>query len=248
MSDQPSTPPKPVSEIWRPDLIVLPPLTFARRAFRLFFRLSMKALSSTLMRVTKKGLENFPKKGPAILVYNHSGDVDLVVLAATIPQSVEALAKIENRDDHWLVGPLYRSYGFIWVHRGRPDRRALRVMLEVLEKGRILVLAPEGRQSLTGGLEEGTEGAAFIALKSGAPVYPIAMTGTNNVNVYGNLKKWKRPKVTITIGKPFYVKEQTDHRDSLPAGTRLIMESLARLLPPERRGVYSYISESTPAE
>lgn len=241
MPNQPSAPPKPVTEVWNPDLIVLPQLTLARRAFRVFFRYSMKLLTFALMRVTIIGKENFPKKGPAIFVYNHSGDADLVLLSSTFPYTVEGIAKIENRDDHWLVGPVYRAYGFIWVHRGRPDRRSLRVTLNALAEGRSVVLAPEGRQTLTGGLEEGTEGAAFLAVKSGAPVIPIAMTGTQNANFYGQLKKWRRVEVTLTVGKPIFVVEQPDHRDTMREGTRQIMEAIARLLPEKYRGIYNYV-------
>lgn len=248
MPEQQSAPPKPVSEIWRPDLIVLPKLTLARRAFRVFYRYCMKLLVFCAMRTTVRGVENIPKQGPALLVGNHSGDADVVMGAAVIPHSAEWIGKIENRDDHWLVGPVFRAYGFIWIHRGKPDKRALRVALDALAEGRMIVVAPEGRQTLTGGLEEGTDGATFLALKSGAPVVPIAMSGTENANIYGNWKNWRRPKVTVTIGKPFYIREQADRRDSIRAGTLLIMEALARMLPPERRGQYSYVSDSPERE
>ncbi|MBV6450397.1 MAG: Bifunctional protein Aas [Anaerolineales bacterium] len=243
MPDQPSAPPKPVTEIWRPELIVLPKLTLARRAFRVFYRYCMKLLVFCTMRITVRGLENIPQKGPALLVGNHSGDADVVVGAAVIPHSADWVGKIENRDDHWLVGPVFRAYGFIWIHRGKPDKRALRVALDALAEGRMVVIAPEGRQTLTGGLEEGTDGATFLALKSGAPVIPIAMAGTENANIYSNMKKWRRATVTVTIGKPLYIREQPDRRETIRVGTRQIMEALARMLPPERRGQYSYVSK-----
>lgn len=243
MPNQPSSPPKPVTEIWRPDLIVLPQRTLLRRAFRLFYRFCMKLIVLFTMRLTVSGLENIPKQGPALLIGNHSGDADVIVGAAVIPHSAEWVGKIENRDDHWLVGPVFRAYGFIWIHRGKPDKRALRVVLDALAEGRMVVMAPEGRQTLTGGLEEGTDGATFLALKSGAPVVPIAMAGTENSNIYGGIKQRRRARVTVTIGKPFHIREQPDRRDSIRAGTRQIMEALARLLPPERRGPYDYLSE-----
>ena len=99
-------------------------------------------------------------------------------------------------------------------------------------------LAPEGRQSLSGGLEEGSEGAAFLAMKSGAPIVPIAMTGTENGNIYSHLKRWKRAPVTLTVGKPFFLREQADRQAMLQQGTRQIMESLAELLPQAYRGNY----------
>ena len=195
-----------------------------------------KVLTLVTMRAKVSGLENFPKYGPALVVINHLGDADAVLLAACIPSTIEGMGKIELMDE-W-VGPIMRAYGTIWVHRGRPDRRALRAALDGLAEGRIVALAPEGRQSLIGGLEEGNAGAAFLAMKSGAPIVPIAMTGTENGNIYGHLKRWKRAPVTLTVGKPFYLPEQPDRQKMLREGTHQIMVSLASLLPESYRGNY----------
>ena len=236
MQTQQSPPPKPITEVWRPDLVALPRLTLARRAFRAFLRGLTKLVTFFTMRTTIRGLENFPKQGPAIIVINHLGDADAVLVGASIPTTIEGMGKIELIDE-W-VGPLMRAYGTIWVHRGRPDRRALRAALDGLAEGRIVALAPEGRQSLIGGLEEGNAGAAFLAMKSSAPIVPIAMTGTENENIYGHLKKWKRAPVTLTVGKPFYLPEQPDRQKMLREGTYKIMASLASLLPESYRGNY----------
>jgi 1-acyl-sn-glycerol-3-phosphate acyltransferase len=186
---------------------------------------------------TVTGVENFPKQGPALIVINHLGDADVVLLAASIPKTIDGLGKIEL-DEHWLVGPVFRAYGVIYVHRGKPDRKALRAVLEGLSQGRMIALAPEGRQSVEGGLEAGTEGAAFFAMKSGAPIVPVGMTGTENENIY-NGKFWKRAKVTLAIGKPFNLKEYDDRQIMLRKGTRQIMGSLADLLPESYKGKYS---------
>ncbi len=237
MQNQPSSPPKPITDIWRPDLVALPRLTLARRAFRTFLRGLVKVVTFFTMRTTIRGMENFPRHGPALIVINHLGDADAVLLGASIPTTIDGMGKIELNDEQ-IVGPIFRAYGVIWVHRGRPDRRALRAALDALAEGRMLGLAPEGRQSLIGGLEEGNEGAAFLAMKSGAPVVPIAMTGTENENIFGHLKKWKRAPVTLTVGKPFHLQEQADRQKMLQEGTRQIMQSLANLLPESYRGNY----------
>ena len=237
MQTQPSSPePKPVTDWWRPDLVALPKMTFARRVFRFFARWLAKAVTFYMMSPTVSGVENFPKKGPAVVVINHLGDADIVLLAASIPTTIDGMGKIEL-DEHWLVGPVFRAYGVIYVHRGKPDRRAVRAALEGLSQGRMIALAPEGRQSLEDGLEEGTQGAAFLAIKSGAPIVPVGMTGTENENIY-NGKFWKRAKVTLAIGKPFHLKEYDDRQTMLREGTRQIMSSLAELLPEEYRGKY----------
>jgi 1-acyl-sn-glycerol-3-phosphate acyltransferase len=237
MQNQPSSPPKPITDIWRPDLVALPRLTLARRAFRIFLRGLVKLVTFFTMRTTIRGMENFPRHGPALIVINHLGDADAVLLGASIPTTIDGMGKIELNDER-IVGPIFRAYGVIWVHRGRPDRRALRAALDALAEGRMLGLAPEGRQSLIGGLEEGNEGAAFLAMKSGAPIVPIAMTGTENENIFGHLKRWKRAPVTLTVGKPFHLLEQADRQKMLQEGTRQIMQSLANLLPEAYRGNY----------
>lgn len=247
MQSQPSTPPKPITEIWRPDLVMLAPLTSKRRLFRVFARGMAKLLTSLLLRAQVSGLENFPRRGPAVIVFNHLGDADAVLMMAKLPYEtpVEGIGKIEL-NDHWLVGPIFRRYGIIWVHRGKPDRRALRAALDALGQGRMVTLAPEGRQSLIGGLEDGNPGAAFLALKSGAPVVPVALTGTGNPNVFDHLKRWKRAPVTLKVGKPFFLGGQTGLEDAggtkgqraIREGTRQIMETLAGLLPDSYRGNY----------
>lgn len=239
MQTQPSSPPKPVTDWWRPELVFLPPLTLPRRLFRILARGLAKLLTFLFLKPVIRGMENFPKHGPALVVINHLGDADVVLLAASVPALLDGMGKIEL-SAHWLVGPLFRAYGVIWVHRGKPDRKAVRAALDALSQGRFLTLAPEGRQSLIRGLEEGTEGAAFLALKSGAPVVPVAMTGTENDNVYGHMRRLKRAPVTLTVGKPFSLKEAGDHHQSLQEGTERIMRSLAELLPEAYRGTYAH--------
>ena len=71
-------------------------------------------------------------------------------------------------------------------------------------------IAPEGRESVVGGLEEGLNGAAFLALKANVPIIPIAVTGTENPRIY-NFKLWgKRPHVTMNVGKPFHLEAEGD--------------------------------------
>jgi 1-acyl-sn-glycerol-3-phosphate acyltransferase len=218
-------------------MVFLPPLTLPRRLFRHFARGLAKLLTFLFLKPVIRGMENFPRHGPALVVINHLGDADAVLLAASVPVLLDGMGKIEL-SAHWLVGPLFRAYGVIWVHRGKPDRKAVRAALEGLSQGRFIALAPEGRHSLIHGLEEGTEGAAFLALKSGAPVVPVGMTGTENDNVYGHMRRLKRAPVTLTVGKPFYLKETDGHRQTLQEGTQRIMLSLAELLPATYRGKY----------
>ena len=201
----------------------------------------MRLLVFICTKPTVSGLENYPSKGPALVVINHLGDPDSVIILAYLPIFPDALAKIELYDIP-VLGWVIENIGVIWVHRGRPDRRALTAVLESLRIGRIVIIAPEGRESVTGALEEGSDGAAFIGLKAGVPIVPVTLSGTENWRIFGNLKKLRRTPVSLQVGEPFVLPSNpTDHRTAVREGTRLIMERLARQLPQEYRGVYNYV-------
>ncbi len=234
--------PKPVSEVWRPDLTRLPVLTRGRRLFRRFFQLVCRVVVFVCTKTTILGLENYPTRGPALMVINHLGDPDAVLVMAALPDFPEVIVKIELRDIP-VLRLVADMLGVIWVHRGQPDRRAISAALEAFRQGRRMIIAPEGRESVSGMLEAGTDGAAFLALRAGVPVVPVTITGSEFRLVENNLKKLRRAPVTLKVGKPFVLPQQSRDRDALQEGTRLIMESLARQLPPAYRGVYAYVED-----
>ncbi len=233
-----SLPPKPISNIWRPELVRLPKLTLARRLMRVFARELMKLLTNLCLRLEVEGAEYLADKGPLIIAINHLGDADAAVLLSSLPAPPDAIGKIELYDLP-VLGRLLDWYGIIWLHRGLPDKRALRAALDGLREGRIILIAPEGRYTLVGGLEEGRGGAAFLAYKAGVPVLPVVMTGTENPHVYGNLRRRRRADVTLRIGKPFKLVNHADRQSAMREGTQQIMKALADLLPPEYRGAYN---------
>ncbi len=242
----PNTPPleKPRNENWRPELTRLPELTEHRLRVRARWRKAARFLLRCLTRTEVVGLENFPTEGPALVVTNHLGDADVMVGVAYFPVLPDVIAKAELFDTP-LLGKWMDAYGVIWVHRGQPDRRTLRVALQSLGEGRMVGMAPEGRQSVTGQLEEGTGGAAYLALKAGAarnqpiPIVPVALTGTENANVYGSLRRLRRGRITMTVGPAICLDMEEDWRAAVPHGTEGIMRALASLLPEEYRGVYA---------
>jgi 1-acyl-sn-glycerol-3-phosphate acyltransferase len=190
-------------------------------------------------RVEAVGLENIPLKGPTLIVANHLGDADFILGLAYAPPIVEPFAKIELYEMP-ILGKVLHAYGVIWVRRGQPDRRALRAVIEAMNQERMVAITPEGRESLTGALEEGTDGAAYLALKTDAPILPVTFTGTENKRVFQNMKRMKRTNVTVTIGKPFQLERLADRRASIKRGTTEIMHILAQQLPSEYRGFYKY--------
>ncbi len=233
-----SAPPKPVASVWRPELTHLPEYTWGRKlARRILWRLARRIIQARL-QLSVYGLEHFPRRGPGLIVFNHLGDADVVVILSQLPtHDVDPLASSHLYDIpalRWVA----QAYGVIWLHRGRPDRRALTCALESLRSGRFVILAPEGRESPLGALEEGLHGAAFLALRAGVPVIPIAVTGTENNRIYAHLWRGPRLPVTMTIGRPFLLSPSGDRRADLERGTDCIMRQLAQLLPLDYRGLY----------
>lgn len=230
--------PKPRSETLRPELTRLPVLGFGRRVLRTVLRWLARAVVAIWTRPRIQGLENLPKSGAALLVANHLGDADVIIGLAHAPVRTEPVAKMELRAFPFL-GWLMQLYGVIWIHRGLPDRRALQAILQGLSEGRLIAIAPEGRESLTGALEEGTHGAAYLAIKACVPVLPVTFTGSENQRIYGNLLRFRRTEVSMNIGQPFFLENLPDRRQALERGTDKIMRALAAQLPEEYRGFYN---------
>ena len=235
---------KPTSEDYRPELIRLPVLSVWRKIFRWLIKVLAWLVARVLLNVTIEGQEYFPKKGPVLVVSNHLGDADGIVGLAFCKVPFDVLGKVELYDIP-VFGKLLDWYGTVWVHRGRPDRRALRTVLHGLADGRIIAIAPEGRESVTGELEEGTDGAAYIALKAETPILPVVLTGTENDRIYGNIRNFRRTKVTIKAGPEFSLQKTGDRRLDLQNGTQTIMRTLARMLPREYQGYYRDKVEDT---
>lgn len=234
---------KPRSENIDPEITRLPVLTPWRKLYRRAMGVFLRVLVGICVRVQVTGRENMPAQGPLLIVSNHLGDADVLVGLAHTRLPVEIVVKSEFHQ-YPVLGAILEAYGVIWIHRGQPDRRALRAILDGLDDGRVFGIAPEGRESLTGSLEEGTGGAAYLAVKSKAPIFPVTFTGTENWRVFKNLKRFKRTPVTLTMGPVFYLDEYPERRQAIEQGTIQIMRALADQLPPEYRGVYN--SETSP--
>lgn len=188
------------------------------------------------------GLENLPREGPVIAIYNHIAFVDPVVILGVLPRNVVPLAK-EEVYDYPGIGIFPRLWNVINVRRGEIDREAIRRSLQVLEAGEVILIAPEGTRNPS--MARGKEGVAYLALKSNAPVVPVAITGSEDFPTL-KLERWRQPGVHIRIGQPFRfrVSEGRD-RDLLRQMTDEAMYRLACLLPESRRGVYADLSAGT---
>jgi len=191
-----------------------------------------------------EGLENVPAEGPAILMINHIAFVDPIVVLHLLPRNIVPMAKVEVYD-YPLIGIFPHIWGVIPVRREEFDRHAVQGALEVLKAGEIILVAPEAHRGPT--LQHAKEGVAYLAARSGAPIVPVAMEGTEGFPSLPFLSRWRGPGVQVRFGRPFRfrVTGSRPDRENLSKMTTEAMYVLAALLPEKRRGVYSDLSLAT---
>lgn len=201
-------------------------------------RVFVNIVQPFLVRLRVEGVEHIPAEGPAIIAMNHVAWIDTVLAALRCPRPFQYMAKIELFRNP-ILGYLLTRWGSFPVNRGAGDREALRVAEQVIQKGKLLIIFPEGHRTRGGPLLPGQPGAALIAMRTGAPIVAVGITGTQRVFKgfrYGPFA----PRVTIRYSEPFYVgtPDGKRSRETLAQATDEIMRKIASLLPPEQRGQY----------
>ncbi len=215
------------------------------------------------MRLEVTGREHVPATGPYLAIGNHFSWFEVVVLCHLLPALPAVFAATELQR-FAVIRALMRVMTVVPVWRGQMERGALARALALLAEGRVLAVFPEGgidpaiqaavRRgqpiNITAGhrvrdpavLIAAPNGAAYLAVHSGAPILPVAYLGTEHV--LANLRRLRRTPVTVRIGPPFGPLTLPDglrgpaRRAALTELTTCLMGQIARLMPPERRGPY----------
>jgi 1-acyl-sn-glycerol-3-phosphate acyltransferase len=172
------------------------------------------------IRLEVLGAEGVPRDGPAVLAMNHESALDIPIIVVASPRSISFMAKRELFKGACRSWSLHELGGFR-VDRERFDLRAIRIALAVLGRGGVLGMYPEGTRS-PGGLLPFLPGAAWMAVRTGAPLVPVALTGTDRTDL---AKRPRRARVRVTFGRPIPV-ERVDH----PVRRRRTAEELTRTL------------------
>ena len=214
------------------------------RIITVFYWLNVRTWVTLIMlfatRLKVVGLSNLPKTGPAILVSNHFNLGDPPVLTYVLPRRIVWMAKQELFDTP-VVGWLFRAFGLIPVRRFEGDLKALRKAQNVLKRGHVLGMFPEGHRSDGKGLLVAEPGTAFIALRTGAPIVPVAIWGTEDKLFWGNVKRFRRNHIHLKAGPAFTLPPlPRENRDeALKQYTDEIMCRIAAMMPEKYHGVYA---------
>jgi 1-acyl-sn-glycerol-3-phosphate acyltransferase len=178
------------------------------------------------------GLEHLPARGPYIVAANHANYLDGVVLGAALPRRISFLVMPRVYRATPLHPYFHDHVGSIPVSLVRPDPGAIRRALRVLEQGGVVGIFPEGPFSQQGTLVRGQPGVALVALRSGVPVVPAAISGTFQALASRRFFVPRRVPLGVRFGKPLRF---TTPRHRMTQGVRAdvtgrVMEEIAALL------------------
>jgi len=193
-----------------------------------------RALLSVLFRVRQHGREMVPVQGGAVLAGNHRSYMDPIILWSVGPRFVHFMAK-EELFTGFIGWALPRLWAFP-VNRAGADRAAIAHATAFLEAGDLVGIFPEGTRSTEEGMGSAHGGAAFIAIRAGVPVVPVAFVGTEKVWPRGQrLPKLRR--VTIRYGEPIAPADfpAGSRKEQVSLLTELIMQRIVEELQEARK-------------
>ena len=205
---------------------------FQTTAIRWVMTPIVRSLFWLFASIHSHGAENIPKSGPVILAANHLSNFDVIpIQIVALPRSIFYIGK-EELFRNPVLDFFLRQFGAFPVYRGARDEWAFNHARQVLERGQILGIFPEGKRSKDkSGLRPAKSGAARLALGENCPIVPVAVDGTQELLDHFP----RRSQVRIIVGKPLYPRPG----ETQLALTDRLMFTLANMLPPESRGVYA---------
>jgi 1-acyl-sn-glycerol-3-phosphate acyltransferase len=193
--------------------------------------------------IDDRELERIPHEGPLIIFTNHVNILEIPIIYTHLqPRKVHGMLLAER----WKIPVMSWVFDVtetIPLHRAEADIDAIRQGLEVLARGEMIIIAPEGTRSHDGKLQAAHPGVVLMALHSGAPLIPVGYYGSENYT--DNLRRLKRTDFHLAVGKPFQLDTHGEKvtRQLREKIVEELMFQLAKVLPEEYRGVYSDLSK-----
>lgn len=179
-----------------------------------------------------------------LLVSNHASNADgMLVIAFIVPALGRPIGWLGKEEAlRWpFFGWAMRQNGVIGIRRGAGDLEAFKTARQVLDRGDVLMIFPEGTRSPDGRLQEAKEGATLFAVRTGAPIVPVGIAGSSRFWRKGTLIPRIGRRLTVRVGKPFTLKLAAggNRREAMRGATAELMRHIAELLPEDQRGAYA---------
>jgi 1-acyl-sn-glycerol-3-phosphate acyltransferase len=189
----------------------VPGMPDAPRMYRTLKRV-LPPLVNPYLHLQVEGIENIPDRAPAILASNHLSFIDSIVLPMNISRPVYYLGKADYWDS-WRTRWFFKGTGVVPVHRGGGEKSeaSLTTGIEILSRGELLGIYPEGTRSPDGRLYRGKTGPVRMALEADVPIVPCAVAGTDQAMPSGRYVP-KREPVSVRYGQPLDLSRYRDRR------------------------------------
>ena len=187
-----------------------------------------------IFRPKVSGLRFVPTNGPVIIASNHLSFSDSIFMPLVVPRKVTFLAKSEYFTSPGLKGFIKKitfiALGQVPIDRsgGKRSEAALLTGLRLLKENHCIGIYPEGTRSPDGRLYKGRTGIARMAIESGAPIIPVAMFNTAEIQPTGQVVP-KVQRVEMVFGEPIYLTGDSTDQELLRKETNKIMETIAAL-------------------
>jgi 1-acyl-sn-glycerol-3-phosphate acyltransferase len=200
-----------------------------------------RVLVKSILDIKLYNIDTAPRQGALIVAGNHLGVLDAMIVFSVIDKRDYIVMVAEYHKNYAFRRWLASIVGAIFVDRYQADFAALREVIKRLNQGGVLIISPEGTRSKTGGLLPGQPGTAYLASKTGVPVLPVSIAGSEDSLVAANLKRLRRSPVNVVFGEAinFAPVSREGREETLQEYTDEIMCQIAALLPEDYRGVYA---------
>jgi 1-acyl-sn-glycerol-3-phosphate acyltransferase len=199
----------------------------------------LKVLTGLICRIDDKELERVPQQGPLIIYTNHVNVLEIPIIYTRLQPRLVRGMLLAERWEIPVVNWALDVTRTIPLHRGEADLPAMRLGLEALENGEMLIIAPEGTRSHDGKLQPAHPGVVLLALHSRAPLLPVGFYGAEGYAA--NLRRLRRTDFHLRVGKPFHLETRGQRvtREVRQLMVEEMMYQLAAVLPQEYRGYYA---------
>jgi 1-acyl-sn-glycerol-3-phosphate acyltransferase len=201
----------------------------------------MRVLFRLIAKIEVAHFDRIPQQGAVVVVSNHVGLLDAMLAVTFSPRRDVVMIVARKYEKYRLWRWVGAKLDAVWLDRRQTDFRALRLVQRRLQAGEAAAIAPEGTRSPNGTMQKGKPGAIYLAAKTGAPIVPIALTGTRDQEVKSSLRRLRRLRVRMEAGEPFYLPplERAGRDAYLEEWTTETMCRIAVMLPGSYRGYYA---------
>lgn len=203
---------------------------------------SARAVLSSVARVHVEGADDLPLSGPLIVAPNHLSNADPPIVAGWLAPALGRRPRFLAKEQIFVgpVGWFLEWQGAVRVKAGGSDADAYRVCRRLLEAGEALIIFPEGTRSGNGELGRALPGVALLATRTGVPVLPVGISGTDRFLGRGARIPGVGARITVRVGRPFRLVADPalPRREALDAANVELMRRIAALVDERHRDGY----------